>query len=121
MKNSFTSSVMPEELPAFVMVCQKRDNQIRQQRAEKAAQNRGGGIGFLLFPKPPAHHKDPMGAPAGTVAGYTGPAPTDLSAGRRRISAEDRAKRFMDGRCLYCGGFNHRAAECVARKNAQTL
>jgi hypothetical protein len=45
----------------------------------------------------------------------------DLSAGKRRISAEKRAKRFADGRCLYCGGFNHRAAECAARKKAQTF
>jgi len=45
----------------------------------------------------------------------------DLSAGKRRISAEERAKRFADGRCLYCGGFNHRAAECAARKKAQTF
>ena len=43
----------------------------------------------------------------------------DLSTGKRRISAEERAKTFTDGRCLYCGGFNHRAAECVARKKAQ--
>jgi len=43
----------------------------------------------------------------------------DLSAGRRRISAEERAKRFMDGRRLYRGEFNHRAAECAARKKAQ--
>jgi len=39
MKDSFTYSDKPEELPAFVTVCQKRDNQIRQRRAEKAAQN----------------------------------------------------------------------------------
>jgi len=45
----------------------------------------------------------------------------DLSAGRRRISAEERAKRFADRRCLYCGGFNHRAAECASRKKAQTF
>jgi hypothetical protein len=45
----------------------------------------------------------------------------DLRAGKRRISAEERAKRFADGRCLYCGGFNHRAAECAARKKAQTF
>jgi len=25
----------------------------------------------------------------------------------------------VDGRCLYCGGFNHWAAECAARKEAQ--
>jgi hypothetical protein len=45
----------------------------------------------------------------------------DLRAGERRISAEKKAKRFADGSCLYCGGFNHRAAECAARKKAQTL
>jgi len=45
----------------------------------------------------------------------------DPSAGRRRISAEERAKRFADGRCLYCGGFNHRAAECAARMKAETF
>jgi len=43
----------------------------------------------------------------------------DFSAGRRRIAAEESAKRFADGRCLYCGGFNHRVAECTARKKAQ--
>jgi len=36
-KDSFTYSDIPEELPAFVTICQKRDNQIRQRRAEKAA------------------------------------------------------------------------------------
>jgi hypothetical protein len=30
MKHSFTYSDMPEQLPAFVKVCQKQDNQIRQ-------------------------------------------------------------------------------------------
>jgi hypothetical protein len=120
MKDSFTYSDMPEELPAFVTVCQKRDNQIRPRRAEKAAQNQGSGIGFAS-PRPPSAPKAPEAAPAGTVTGYNGPAPMDLSAGKRRISAEERAKRFADGRCLYCSGFNHRAAECVARKKAQTF
>jgi len=81
----------------------------------------GRGIGFASSPRPLAPCKDPAGAPAGTVARYTGPAPMDLSAGRRRISAEERAKRFTDGRCLYCGGLNQRAAECAARKKAQTF
>jgi hypothetical protein len=31
MKDFFSYSDMPEELPAFVTVCQKRDNQIRQR------------------------------------------------------------------------------------------
>jgi hypothetical protein len=60
-------------------------------------------------------------APAGTFAGYTAPAPLNLSAGKQEISLEECAKRFVDGRCLYCGGFNHRAADCMARKKAQTF
>jgi hypothetical protein len=120
MKDSFTYSDMPEELPAFVTVCQKRDNQIRQRQAEKVAQNKGSGIGSASS-RPALLPKAPETVPAGTIARYTGPAPMDLSAGKRRISAEERAKRFADGRCLYCGGFNHRAAECAARKKAQTF
>jgi len=37
---------MPEELPEFMTVCQKRDNQFRQRQAGKAAQNMGGGVHF---------------------------------------------------------------------------
>jgi hypothetical protein len=45
----------------------------------------------------------------------------DRSAGKKGISAEERVATFVDGRGLYCGGFNLRAAECVARKNAQMI
>jgi hypothetical protein len=44
----------------------------------------------------------------------------DLRAGRRKISDGERQKRFAEGRCLYCGGFNHRAVDCVVRKKART-
>jgi hypothetical protein len=37
------------------------------------------------------------------------------------MSGEERAMRFADWRCLYCGGFNYRATECAARKKAQTF
>jgi len=36
MKDSFKQSHMPEGCPAYVTVCQKWDNQIRQQSAQKA-------------------------------------------------------------------------------------
>jgi len=45
----------------------------------------------------------------------------DLSAGRRRNSNEERAMRFADGRCLYCGGFNHRAVDCAVRMKARSF
>jgi len=34
---------------------------------------------------------------------------------------EERGKRFADGRCVYCSGCNHSAAECTARKRIQML
>jgi hypothetical protein len=119
-KDSFTYIDMPEELPAFVPVCQKWDNQIHQRRAEKAAHNKGGEVGFAS-PRPPPPPKTPETAPAESGAGYTGPVLMDLSAGRWRIAADERLKMFADGRCLYCGGFNHREVECVGRKKAQTF
>jgi hypothetical protein len=60
-------------------------------------------------------------APAVTIAGYTGPAPMILSAGKRRISAEERAKKFADGWSLFCGGCIYRVAECAASKKAKTF
>jgi hypothetical protein len=60
-------------------------------------------------------------APTEMVGRYTGPARMDLSAVKRRISAEESEKRFVDGRCVYCGGLNYRAAEYAARKEAQTF
>jgi len=45
----------------------------------------------------------------------------DFGSGQRRILAEERARRFADGRCLCCGGFNHRVAECAAGKKEQTF
>jgi hypothetical protein len=35
------------------------------------------------------------------------------------MSDEETAKRFADGRCSYCGGFNHRAVDCAVRKKAR--
>jgi len=120
MTDSFTDSDMPEELPAFVTVCREPENQIRQRGAENCAQNPGEAIGFASPRRPPSPQA-PETSSAGTIAGYTEPASVHLSAGRRRIQAEERAKRFADGRCLYCGGFDHRVAQCAATKKAQTF
>jgi len=79
------------------------------------------GLVSPLPPDVPLPLRIPQKPPSRTLAGDTGPALMDLSASRWRISAEERAKRFTDGRCLYCGGFNHKAADCVARKKAQTF
>jgi hypothetical protein len=121
MKDSFIHTDMPEDLPAFVTLCQKRDNQIRQRKAEKAAQHKWTPSSTTKTPPLPPAARTPETAPAGTVARYTGPAPMDLSAERRKISDEARQKRFGEGRCLYCVGFNHRAVDCAVRKKAMSF
>jgi len=45
----------------------------------------------------------------------------DLRVGKRRISGEERAKRIVEGSCLYCVGFIFWVAECAARNKAQTF
>lgn len=74
---------------------------------------------FTSSPEPLTPPKNPAVAPGGMVAGFTGPVPMYVGAGKRRISAEEMAKRFGDGRYLYCRGFNFRVAECTAWKNTQ--
>jgi hypothetical protein len=122
MKDSIIYTDMPDELPAYVTLCQKRDTQIRQRKVEKATQHKWTpSIGSPSAPRAPAPPKTPEVASAGTVDAHTGPAHMDLSAGGRRISDEERAKRFPDGRFLYCGGFNHRAVDCAVRKKARSF
>jgi hypothetical protein len=84
-KDFFLYSDIPEEIPTIVTVSQNQHNQIRQRRTENAAQNRGGGAGFAPSPRDLVPPKCRENAPAGTVTGYIGPAPTDLSTDRRRI------------------------------------
>jgi hypothetical protein len=98
---------------------QMQDNLIRQRQVDKAAQNTRRGVDFATH-KPPPGSKAPEIAPAGTIAGYSGPAPMDLTTGKGRIVAEQRVNRFAYGRCVYCGGFNNRVAECAARQQAET-
>jgi hypothetical protein len=122
MKDSFTYSDVSDDLGTFVSTCQKRDDQIRHRKAERAAQHKwSSSTGLPSAPRAPVRPMAPEAAPAGTVARYTGPEPMDLSADRRRISDEERAKRFADARCLYCGGFNHKAVDCMVRKQARSF
>lgn len=46
---------------------------------------------------------------------YLGPAPMDLSSGRRKLTVEEKAQRLAEGRCLYCGGFGHMAGTCPVK------
>jgi len=66
-------------------------------------------------PRAPAQH------PTSTNSGHYGPAPMDLSAGRRRLSPEERMRRIRDGLCSYCGKPGHFAQDCTALANSKAL
>jgi hypothetical protein len=67
--DSFQYSYMPEDMPTFIAGCQKREDQISQRRAEKAANKFRSGVGFTSLLKAPAPPEDTTTALAGTVAG----------------------------------------------------
>jgi len=75
--------VFPPPCPAFIEIEQKCNHMVQQQWAEMAAHMLTSGvIGFASSPISPTPQIDHMAAAGGTVAGYTRPAPNDLSAGR---------------------------------------
>jgi len=118
-KDSYTNSGIPSALPECWMVRQEQDDRIRERPTEKPAQNQCAGSGFASSPRTPRPPRTPAEAPAGTVAGYMGPAPMDSTSGSSTTDLQKRAKRFGDGRCVCSGGFIHKAAECAATKLAQ--
>jgi len=47
-----------------------------------------------------------------TSQSATAQGPMDLSSSRKKLSEQERAARLREGRCLYCGGLGHMAAQC---------
>jgi hypothetical protein len=61
----------------------------------------------------------PEASPAGTVAGYHGPAPMDISALQgSKITPEERKRRREGGLCIYCGDSRHFVASCPRKLKA---
>jgi hypothetical protein len=58
--------------------------------------------------------------PHPTSQSATAPGPMDLSASKKKLSEQERAARLREGRCLYCGGVGHMAAQCP-NKNRNPL
>jgi len=86
----------------FVGLCQQLDSEIRalqlhEGRHHTSRQNQ---------PRPQNT------SPPATNQSATAPGPMDLSASRKKLSEQERAARLREGRCLYCGGLGHMAAQC---------
>jgi hypothetical protein len=114
LKDSLQHADMPDNIIDFVKMCSKRDSQIRARAAEQKSGRWEGG-----YKKPNNTTPAPKASPAGTVAGYHGPAPMDLSALEgRKITLEERKRRREGGLCMYCGDTRHFAASCPRKFKA---
>jgi hypothetical protein len=97
-------------------MCSKRDSQIKAQLAEKRS---GPWEGGKKSDNVNNTTSAPDASPAGTVAGYHGPAPMDLSAIKaRKITPEKRKRRREGGLCMYCGDARNFAASCPRKLKA---
>jgi len=110
----------PESYTDFTNLLMKIDTKLR------ANKNR-------ITPRPPAPPQTPKGHtkqyntsatpgatgaatnPTASNSGHYGPAPMDISANRRRLTPEERARRIAQGLCLYCAGAGHIAHQCPNR------
>jgi hypothetical protein len=117
LKDSLQHADMPDNIVDFVKMCSKRDSQIRARAAEKKSGRWEGS-----YKKPDNANNTtsaPDASPAGTVAGYHGPAPMDLSAIKgRKITPEERKRRREGGLYMYCGDSRHFTASCTKKLKA---
>jgi len=99
----------PATFDEFVPYVQRLDNRIRAREAEKKGRP---------TPRPANPTPRPAPPPTPSTGSGTHPGPMDLSSFRRTLSPEERQKRILEGRCLYCGGFGHVARVCPNKRPA---
>ena len=97
----------PETIAAFVALCNKLDTKRRALQGNSRSHD----------PRPQAPKHIPQATPgsateSATTSSGTAPGPMDLSANRRRLSLEEKARRLAEGRCYRCGGMGYMARAC---------
>lgn len=113
--NDLITITEPVDFTEFAALCQRLDN---KRRALTTSRRPFGPTRPTPNTRPPVTlpPTSPPVLTTHTTATGTHSGPMDLSAGRRRLSPEERARRMVEGRCLYCGGMGHMAKECTLAK-----
>ena len=118
-----TAPTDPTTIAEFVTLCNRLDTRRRMlqgntARPTPAPQPR---------PKPQALTAPAQATTAATTGSTTttavgtAPGPMDLSATRRHISPEERARRLAEGRCYRCGGMGHMVRNCTLGQRTSIL
>lgn len=106
----------PANMTDFITTCHDIDTQHRQLKSESHRPHQQQQQQQQRRPAPApraqvATAASTAAATASTASG-TAPGPMDLSATRRRISPEEKARRMAEGRCYRCGGLGHMVMNC---------
>jgi len=119
MKYSHLYYTRHDKQPLIIVKCQQQESEISLCKKVNSTERSWSGIRFVLSTLPLSPLADHIAAAGRIVAGYTEQQPMHLSVRKRKISAEDMAECFAEGRYLYSGEFNLRVVNCMARKKAQ--
>jgi len=115
LKDALIYAPAPADFPGFVSLLQRMDTSIRARNQERSRNTPRETWSRLPASTPSAPVSFPAPAPAAAANNF-GPAPMDLSSGRRTLTQEEKNQRMAEGRCLYCGGLGHRARNCPNKR-----
>ena len=125
LKNDLIARDKPELFADFIALLQKLDQKRRRLTASaqgcKAASTTQTALATHTHTYTGAHiythsHTDTPTATKTPVTATTASSVyaglMDLSAGRKKLTPEERAHHLAEGHCLYCGGVGHIARDC---------
>jgi len=96
----------------FVVQINRFDDRVHTRAQEQCGTHNPTAPRAPQAPCPPAPTPTP---PQSTTDVGAQPGPTNLNAGRQRISQAERLRRIQQNLCNYCGGPGHFAMQCPVR------